>query len=97
MFCDDYKERKQSCVAIHGVSPDVMKILIRYAYTSSLEVKNEDVQRVLEASSVLQVSGPFSFYCMFLHSNFFLDLCNFTVSFTEKESLQVNYDHQLDC
>ena len=74
-----------------------MKILIRYAYTSSLEVKNEDVQRVLEASSVLQVSGPFSFYCMFLHSNFFLDLCNFTVSFTEKESLQVNYDHQLDC
>ncbi|XP_076802843.1 kelch-like protein 6 [Clavelina lepadiformis] len=54
MFCNAYRERDQSTVTLQGVSADVMKVLIRYAYTSYLEVNRETVQSVLEAASLLQ-------------------------------------------
>ncbi|XP_078494945.1 kelch-like protein 6 [Ciona intestinalis] len=54
MFCASYRERDQSSVEIKGVTIDVMKILIRYAYTSYLEINTENAQTVLEAASLLQ-------------------------------------------
>lgn len=55
MFCNNYRERDQNSVKIEGVSGDMMKVLIRYAYTSYLEINCNDVQTVLEAASLLQV------------------------------------------
>nr|XP_018670466.1 kelch-like protein 6 [Ciona intestinalis] len=54
MFCASYRERDQSSVEIKGVTIDVMKVLIRYAYTSYLEINTENAQTVLEAASLLQ-------------------------------------------
>ena len=59
MFCNNYRERDQASVKIEGVSASMMKILIRYAYTSYLEISCDDVQNVLEAASILQVTAVF--------------------------------------
>uniref|UniRef100_H2YQY1 BTB domain-containing protein n=1 Tax=Ciona savignyi TaxID=51511 RepID=H2YQY1_CIOSA len=54
MFCASYREKDQPSVSIKGVTAEVMKILIRYAYTSYLEITEDNAQTVLEAASLLQ-------------------------------------------
>ena len=59
MFCNNYRERDQPLIKIEAVSAEVMKILIRYSYTSYLEITSDNVQNVLEAASLLQVGVLF--------------------------------------
>ena len=66
MFCNNYRERNQESVKIEAVSASMMKVLIRYAYTSYLEITCDNVQNVLEAASLLQVKQLKLFYYHFL-------------------------------
>lgn len=59
MFCNGHRERDQPCIKIGGITDGVMKNLIRFAYTSHLEIDRNNAQSLLEAGSFLQVTRIF--------------------------------------
>lgn len=56
MFCNDLKEKYEEKIVIKGVDAEIMQILLDYTYTSKVLITKENVQKVLEAASLFQVS-----------------------------------------
>ncbi|XP_078521598.1 kelch-like protein 6 isoform X1 [Lissotriton helveticus] len=54
MFCNDLKEKYEEKVLIKGVDSETMQILLDYTYTSKVLITKQNVQRLLEAASLLQ-------------------------------------------
>lgn len=68
MFCNDLKEKYEEKIVIKGVDADIMQILLDYTYTSKVLITKENVQKVLEAASLFQVSE-----CLQLMENIYRD------------------------
>jgi len=63
-----FTERDSNRVNIHGVDPEALTILIDYVYTSQVEVTEENVQTLLPAANLLQLTDVRDFCCDFLQS-----------------------------
>ena len=57
MFTSSYSEASQSVVELHGITPTALEVLIRFFYTSTLHVSTDNVQEVLPAACMLQVTA----------------------------------------
>ncbi|KAL5247560.1 hypothetical protein ACHWQZ_G019438 [Mnemiopsis leidyi] len=66
MFTGPMSESKQEIIQIKGVEPDVLELLIEFAYTSQLEVTIENVQGLLSAASLMQLNCVIEICCDFL-------------------------------
>lgn len=66
MFCSGLKEAEMSEVTLHGVSPDVMEILINFAYTAELSVSELNICKLLPAACMFQVAHAVEACCTFL-------------------------------
>lgn len=56
MFCNDLKEKYEKRIIIKGVDAETMHTLLDYTYTSKALITKQNVQRVLEAANLFQVS-----------------------------------------
>lgn len=56
MFCNDLKEKHEKRIIIKGVDAETMHTLLDYTYTSKALITKQNVQRVLEAANLFQVS-----------------------------------------
>jgi len=61
-----FTERDSSRVNIHGVDPEALTILIDYVYTSQVDVTEENVQTLLPAANLLQLTDVRDACCEFL-------------------------------
>lgn len=59
MFCNDLKEKYEEKIVIKGVDAEIMQVLLDYTYTSKVLITKENVQKVLEAASLFQVSEEY--------------------------------------
>ncbi|XP_032393622.1 kelch-like protein 5 isoform X1 [Etheostoma spectabile] len=66
MFTSDVKEAKQDEVKMEGVDPDALWVLVQYAYTGRLELREDTIESVLSASCLLQLSSVVQACCSFL-------------------------------
>jgi len=66
MFTGPMSESKQEIIQIKGVEPDVLELLIEFAYTSQLEVTIDNVQGLLSAASLMQLHCVIEGCCDFL-------------------------------
>ncbi|XP_061763129.1 kelch-like protein 5 isoform X1 [Nerophis ophidion] len=57
MFTSDVREAKQDEVKIEGVDPDALWVLVQYAYTGRLELREDTIEYLLSASCLLQLSS----------------------------------------
>ena len=57
MFTSSYSEANQSAVELHGITPTALEILIQYFYTSTLHISTDNVQEVLPAACMFQVTA----------------------------------------
>lgn len=57
MFCNDLKEKHEEKITIKGVDASTMETLLDYTYTSKVFITKQNVQRILEAASLFQVSN----------------------------------------
>lgn len=64
MFCSHLNESQKFEVEICGLSSSVVYSIVEYAYTSCLLLTEENVQTVLHAASIMQIS---SLECMCAH------------------------------
>ncbi|XP_051881656.1 kelch-like protein 24 [Pristis pectinata] len=74
MFCIGLKESQQDTVDIKGVSADTMDCVLDYMYGGSKNIHEDNVQSLLEAADLFQMSGLRSNCEKFLEEQ--LDPCN---------------------
>uniref|UniRef100_A0A3Q3WKW8 BTB domain-containing protein n=1 Tax=Mola mola TaxID=94237 RepID=A0A3Q3WKW8_MOLML len=66
MFTSDVREAKQDEVKLEGIDPDALWVLVQYAYTGRLELREDTIESVLSASCLLQLSSVVQACCSFL-------------------------------
>ncbi|XP_078353958.1 kelch-like protein 12 [Oculina patagonica] len=66
MFTGDMEESKKSVVELHGLDSDTMEFILDFVYTESIQVSVENVQALLPAACLLQLTGVQKACCEFL-------------------------------
>lgn len=66
MFTHELLESEQETVEIKDMDPDILSTLVDFAYTGHITVTVENVQEVLSAASLLQISHVQNLCCEFL-------------------------------
>ncbi|XP_076020753.1 kelch-like protein 24 [Genypterus blacodes] len=66
MFTTDLLESKQERVAINGVGPQMVGMLVSYAYTSEVFISKANVQALLAAANLLDVMPVREACCRFM-------------------------------
>ena len=74
MFCRQMAESGQRRVVIQGVDAEALESLIKFAYTCSLEITEDNAQSLLAASNFLQMLRAQEACCKFLQER--LDCSN---------------------
>ncbi|XP_052221827.1 kelch-like protein 2 [Dreissena polymorpha] len=68
MFTGNMAEAKANRITLHEIDPLALVLLIEFLYTSRLQVTEGNVQTLLPAASILQMSQVQDECCNFLHS-----------------------------
>merc|ERR1719342_717791 len=63
-----FTERDSSRVVLQGVDPEALHILVDYVYTSQVDVTEDNVQSLLPAANLLQLTDVRDACCEFLQS-----------------------------
>ncbi|XP_046575253.1 LOW QUALITY PROTEIN: kelch-like protein 10 [Haliotis rubra] len=66
LFTNQMFDTNKREVTIPGVSPDIMHILIEYAYTRDIKIDRENVEQLLPAADQFHVTGLVRLCCDFL-------------------------------
>ncbi|XP_031732136.1 kelch-like protein 5 isoform X1 [Anarrhichthys ocellatus] len=66
MFTSDVREAKQDEVKMEGVDPDALWVLVQYAYTGRLDLREDTIESLLSASCLLQLLPVVQACCSFL-------------------------------
>nr|XP_014284323.1 kelch-like protein diablo isoform X2 [Halyomorpha halys] len=66
MFLNALAESRQNTVTLRGVDPDMVGLLLDYAYTSSVNITKNNVLALLSAANLLQVLPVKDAACRFL-------------------------------
>ena len=72
MFTGDMEESQKSVVELHGLDSDTMEFILDFVYTESIQVSVENVQALLPAACLLQLTGMW-FYTLRLFSMYNID------------------------
>ena len=86
MFCRQMAESGQRRVVIQGVDADALDSLIKFAYTCSLEINEENAQSLLAASNFLQMLRAREACCKFLQERLDCSNCLDIADFAEFQS-----------
>lgn len=66
MFTNEMWERDQAEITLHEISASVMEVLLDFVYTETVNVSVENVQELLPAACLLQLTGVREACCQFL-------------------------------
>lgn len=69
MFTAEMSEAKQEVVELQGVEPEMIRLLIEFAYTGSITITKLNVQSLLSAANLLEVLQVRDACCQFLDRN----------------------------
>ena len=71
-----FDEKNKSKITLQDVDPHALEILVNYVYTSEVDVTEDNVQTLLPAANLMQLSGLFRKFSMqyFLMSKFFIKI-----------------------
>lgn len=86
MFCRQMAESGQRRVVIQGVDGEALESLIKFAYTCTLEINEENAQSLLAASNFLQMLRASEACCKFLQERLDSSNCLDVADFAEFQS-----------
>lgn len=66
MFTGELIESRQRDITLQGVDPEAIQLLVDFAYTARIQVSEDNVQSLLPASSLLQLTSVKDACCEFL-------------------------------
>lgn len=85
----DFEESRQDRITVQGVDFHALELLIDYVYTSYVDVTEENVQILLTAANLLQLTDVRDACCDYLQTQ--LDPSNCLYSFFIQNTLQHPY------
>ncbi|XP_048774657.1 kelch-like protein 3 isoform X2 [Ostrea edulis] len=65
-FLREMKESREKEIKIDGMSPDIMKQLVDFAYTADISITQENAQQLLSAANLVQIHTIIQACCNFL-------------------------------
>ncbi len=83
MFTNMHLESSLSRVELNGVEPGALKSLIDFAYSSCLTISEENVQGLLGAANLLQITSVVEACCDFLVAQIAVENCLGIAAFAE--------------
>ncbi|XP_064604602.1 kelch-like protein 12 [Liolophura sinensis] len=86
MFTNEMSEKDKYMIELHGISGDVMEVLLDFVYTESVNVSVENVQELLPAACLLQLTGVKQACCAFLEKQLHPSNCLGIKLFAESHS-----------
>lgn len=86
MFSGDLEESRQQIVTLKDVSPEAVKSIIDYCYTSAVNISEENAESILSASCLLQMNGVTDACCEYMKKKLDADNCLSVRSFAEAHS-----------
>ncbi|EHB02827.1 Kelch-like protein 10 [Heterocephalus glaber] len=75
LFTSGWNNTEKKVYNIPGVSPDMMKLIIEYAYTRTVPITPDNVEKLLAAADQFNIMGIVRGCCEFLKSKLCLDNC----------------------
>ncbi|XP_034751219.1 kelch-like protein 20 isoform X2 [Etheostoma cragini] len=96
MFSTDLIESKQERVAINGVEPQMIGMLVSYAYTSEVYISKANVQALLAAANLLDVMAVREACCHFMECQMDEMNCVGIHCFAEAHSCKVLEKRSMD-
>lgn len=75
LFTSEWNNSERRVYSIPGVSPDMMRLIIEYAYTRTVPVTTENVQQLLAAADQFSIMGIVRACCEFLEGQLCLQNC----------------------
>ncbi|XP_049418152.1 kelch-like protein 20 isoform X2 [Epinephelus fuscoguttatus] len=96
MFSTDLIESKQERVAINGVEPQMIGMLVSYAYTSEVYISKANVQALLAAANLLDVMAVREACCQFMERQMDEMNCVGIHCFAEAHSCKVLEKRSMD-
>ena len=75
MFTNNHRESAASSIDLNGIDAHTLELLVDFIYSSSLEIKEGNVQNLLAGASLLQVPSVVKACCRFLKSRVCADNC----------------------
>ncbi|XP_043916344.1 kelch-like protein 10 [Protopterus annectens] len=75
LFAGIWSNTEKRVYNIPGVSPDMMSLIIEYAYTRTITITVDNVEQLLVAAAQFQVSGILKACCEFLESQICTENC----------------------
>ncbi|XP_061096094.1 kelch-like protein 40b [Conger conger] len=75
MFKSDREEFKKREIVLEEVEPDIMELIIKYIYTSSIVVTEQNVQDIFTVANLLQIPSIFTVCVSFLQKRLSLSNC----------------------
>ncbi|KAG2458612.1 kelch-like protein 40b [Polypterus senegalus] len=75
MFLSDMEESKKKEIVMEDVEPEIMGLLIKYIYTSEIEITEKNVQDIFAAANMFQVPSIFTVCVSFLQKRLGLSNC----------------------
>ncbi|XP_017540686.1 kelch-like protein 5 isoform X1 [Pygocentrus nattereri] len=88
MFTSDVREAKQEEVKMEAVDPDALWVLVQYAYTGRLELREDTIESLLSAACLLQLSAVVQACCTYLMKQLHPSNCLGIRSFADAQGCQ---------
>jgi len=86
MFTSCMEESQMSEVEIKDVSPEAMELLIDFCYTTTITIEEDNVQQLLPAACLLQMSQVQQYCCEFLSKQLHPSNCLGIRAFADRHS-----------
>lgn len=83
LFTSGWNNTEKKVYNIPGISPDMMKLIIEYAYTRTVPITPDNVEKLLAAADQFNIMGIVRGCCEFLKSELCLDNCIGICKFTD--------------
>ncbi|KAK6490192.1 kelch-like protein 40 [Huso huso] len=75
MFLSEMEESKQKEIVLEDVEPEVLGRILKYIYTSEIEITEQNVQDIFSAANMFQVPSIFTVCVSFLQKRLSLSNC----------------------
>ncbi|XP_078392744.1 kelch-like protein 40b [Cetorhinus maximus] len=75
MFLSDLEESKKREIALEDVEPDMVEVLLRYIYTSEVQLSDNNVQDIFTAANMFQIPSIFTVCISYLQKRLGLSNC----------------------
>ncbi|XP_046356512.2 kelch-like protein 12 [Haliotis rufescens] len=92
MFTNEMSEKDKSMIELHEISSDVMRELLDFVYTETVDVSVENVQELLPAACLLQLNGVKEACCSFLENQLDSSNCLGIKIFAEQHSCKALWE-----